>query len=52
MPPRICSGSWPEGSPEDFDRAFDAARLYLDFRWLGEEPAQLMNPSRAGSSTT
>ena len=39
-----AAARWPEGSPEDFDAAFDAARLYLDFRWLGEEPAQLMDP--------
>ena len=35
---------WPGGLPEDFDRAFDAARLYLDFRWLGEDPGQLTDP--------
>ena len=39
-----AAARWPEGPPEDFDAAFDAARLYLDFRWLGEEPGQLMDP--------
>jgi aminoglycoside phosphotransferase (APT) family kinase protein len=26
---------WPEGSPDDFERRLEAARLYLHFRWLG-----------------
>src|SRR5262252_6602162 len=39
-----AAARWPEGPPEGFDAAFDAARLYLDFRWLGEEPAQLLDP--------
>jgi len=39
-----AAARWPEGLPEEFDPAFDAARLYLDFRWLGEEPAQLTDP--------
>ena len=35
---------WPEGRPSEFETALDAARLYLDFRWLGESPAQLADP--------
>jgi hypothetical protein len=29
---------WPGGAPADFDRTLAAARLYLQFRWLGEPP--------------
>ncbi len=29
---------WPDGTPADFARTLDAARLYLHFRWLGERP--------------
>jgi hypothetical protein len=29
---------WPEGSPPGFEHALDAARLYLQFRWLGDRP--------------
>lgn len=29
---------WPEGAPAGFERALDAARIYLHFRWLGERP--------------
>jgi hypothetical protein len=29
---------WPEGSPDDFERRLALARLYLQFRWLGERP--------------
>src|SRR5215472_861339 len=39
-----AAARWPEGLPEDFDTAFDAARLYLDFRWLSEEPAMFTHP--------
>ena len=39
-----AAARWPEGLPEDFDAAFDAGRLYLDLRWLGEEPAQFTDP--------
>jgi hypothetical protein len=28
---------WPEGSPADFERRLSAARLYLSFRWLGDQ---------------
>lgn len=27
---------WPGGPPPDFQRRLDAARLYLQFRWLGD----------------
>jgi hypothetical protein len=29
---------WPRGAPSDFDRNLDIARLYLQFRWLGDQP--------------
>ncbi len=29
---------WPDGTPADFRRGLDAARLYLSFRWLGDRP--------------
>lgn len=29
---------WPGGPPGDFVRRLDAARLYLQFRWLGDRP--------------
>ncbi|MBM2811987.1 MAG: putative homoserine kinase type (protein kinase fold) [Chloroflexi bacterium] len=31
-----CQERWPEGPPVDFDRKLGAARLYAQFRWLGE----------------
>ena len=30
---------WPGGAPDTFRPALAAARLYLHFRWLGEQPA-------------
>jgi thiamine kinase-like enzyme len=27
---------WPEGPPEDFHRCLCAARIYIQFRWLGD----------------
>jgi aminoglycoside phosphotransferase (APT) family kinase protein len=38
-----AAARWPEGVPSEFDATFNAARLYLDFRWLGEEPTQLID---------
>jgi hypothetical protein len=29
---------WPGGAPPEFHRRLEAARLYLSFRWLGEQP--------------
>jgi hypothetical protein len=29
---------WPGGAPEDFQQRLETARLYLQFRWLGERP--------------
>ena len=29
---------WPDGTPAEFERTLAAARLYLQFRWLGEKP--------------
>jgi phosphotransferase family enzyme len=40
-----AAARWPAGRPSDFETTFDAARLYLDFRWLGESPAQLADPA-------
>ena len=28
---------WPQGAPASFERALDAARVYLALRWLGDE---------------
>jgi hypothetical protein len=33
---------WPSGAPEHFLRTLDAARLYLQFRWLGDRPEWTM----------
>jgi hypothetical protein len=32
------SARWPDGRPADFERKLDAAKLYWQFRWLGERP--------------
>lgn len=29
---------WPRGTPADFDRRLDAARVFNVFRWLGDDP--------------
>ncbi len=29
---------WPDGAPAEFERRLQAAKLYLNFRWLGERP--------------
>lgn len=29
---------WPDGPPADFQRALDLARVYVQVRWLGDEP--------------
>lgn len=29
---------WPEGPPHDFHRSLCAARIYIQFRWLGDRP--------------
>jgi thiamine kinase-like enzyme len=29
---------WPTGVPVDFERRLAGARLYLQFRWLGDQP--------------
>jgi aminoglycoside phosphotransferase (APT) family kinase protein len=31
---------WPAGTPADFEQRLATARLYLHFRWLGEQPDQ------------
>ena len=29
---------WPDGPPHDFQRSLCAARIYIQFRWLGDRP--------------
>jgi hypothetical protein len=31
-----CHARWPEGAPSGFNKTLDAARLYVEFRWLGD----------------
>jgi hypothetical protein len=34
---RAYAGSrWPDGPPDDFEDRLEAARLYMNFRWLGD----------------
>lgn len=33
-----ATARWPGGTPQDFQRRLDAARLYLQLRWLGDRP--------------
>jgi phosphotransferase family enzyme len=33
-----AQGRWPDGAPADFEPKLAAARLYLQFRWLGDRP--------------
>jgi len=33
-----CAARWPDGTPPEFTRTFDIARLYVHFRWLGDQP--------------
>jgi aminoglycoside phosphotransferase (APT) family kinase protein len=39
---------WPGGAPAEFERAFRAARLYLTFRWLGDDPEITRSPRAQG----
>jgi hypothetical protein len=32
---------WPDGPPDDFRRCLCAARIYIQFRWLGDQQARL-----------
>jgi thiamine kinase-like enzyme len=32
---------WPDGPPHDFRRSLCAARIYIQFRWLGDQQARL-----------
>ena len=32
------SARWPDGAPDDFSYRLDLARLYWNFRWLGDRP--------------
>jgi hypothetical protein len=36
---------WPDGAPDRFDDALLAARIYLHFRWLGDQPASTIEDS-------
>ena len=38
------SARWPGEAPSNFRRTLDSARLYLQFRWLGERPDWTMDP--------
>ncbi|HVH71745.1 MAG TPA: phosphotransferase [Candidatus Dormibacteraeota bacterium] len=38
---------WPAGAPAEFEKAFRAARLYLTFRWLGDDPEITAGPRAA-----
>ena len=42
---RYREARWPDGAPADFERRLGAARLYLAFRWLGEEPDETVDES-------
>jgi hypothetical protein len=33
---------WPDGTPPHFPTALDLARLYVHFRWLGDQPGHRM----------
>ncbi len=37
---------WPNGSPTDFDQILDLARVYVQLRWLGDEPEWTNKGSR------
>lgn len=32
---------WPDGAPHDFNQVLSAARVYVQFRWLGDQQARL-----------
>jgi len=34
----LCPTRWPKGAPTSFQRVFQAARLYMTARWLGDDP--------------
>lgn len=38
-----AAARWPGGPPQDFRQRLDAARLYLQFRWLGDRPEWTLN---------
>jgi aminoglycoside phosphotransferase (APT) family kinase protein len=37
---------WPEGAPSGFDKSLDAARLYVQFRWLGDQVGWTIDEDR------
>jgi hypothetical protein len=42
---RYQQARWPNGAPADFERRLAVARLYMAFRWLGEEPDETVHES-------
>lgn len=39
---------WPEGPPKGFEDALRAARLYMNFRWVGDEVSATQRRDRRG----
>ena len=39
---------WPEGAPDDFPKILEAARLYMNFRWLGDPTLMTPQLGRGG----
>jgi hypothetical protein len=33
---------WPDSAPSEFSRTLAAARVYVQFRWLGDRPEKTM----------
>ena len=31
-----CESRWPKGAPDDFQEILEAARVYMNLRWLGD----------------
>jgi len=31
-----CESRWPKGAPDDFEERLEAARVYMNLRWLGD----------------
>ena len=31
-----CESRWPKGAPDDFEEILEAARVYMNLRWLGD----------------
>jgi hypothetical protein len=39
---RCLRARWPNGAPVDFKRTLAAARIYLQFRWAGDQPEKTL----------